>query len=115
MRCGPSTWEARALAFLPSIMGHIFLGSLGYIEFIIKSCLQKLSAKDYKAQCEHMAKEKEIRKGRKGGGGEGKGKDGDDDDDEKSSGAQADLKLTSILLPQSRTLGLQASATIPST
>lgn len=61
-----------------------------------------------------MAKEKEIRKGRKEGGGEGKGKDGDDDD-EKSSGAQADLKLTSILLPQSRTLGLQASATIPST
>lgn len=95
-------------------MGHIFLGSLGYIEFIIKSCLQTLSAENNIAQCEHMAKEKEIRKGRKGGGGEGKGKDGDDDD-EKSSGAQADLKLTSILLPQSRTLGLQASATIPST
>lgn len=52
-----STWEARVLAFLESIMGHIFLDSLGYIE---------LSAEDGIAQHEHMNKEREIRKETRG-------------------------------------------------
>lgn len=89
-------------------MGHIFLDSLGYIE---------LSAEDSIAQREHMNKEREIRKETRGRRRKGRREERNDDDDDEEIllRAQADLKLTAVLLPQSQTLGLQASATISST
>lgn len=102
MRCKPSTWEAGVLAFLLSIMGHIFLDSLGYIEFIVKTHLQKLRAEDSIAQREHMNKEREIRKETMGRERREERNDNDDDDDDEILlGAQTDRKFTAVLLPQS--------------